>query len=339
VDAAAPGVARVRRWDGQAWTSLPSPTTPGRTAYQIALVLLPGGDPVVAWTEGVGGPNSILVRRWSGSAWTAFGSATGDLNNAAGTYANGPALATDGVTGQPVVGWVEDGPYPFAAVVKRWDGTAFTLVGGGVVPLSAAGSYADPGDPGVSLATAGSTVLVAWTELDSGTGRSAVRVHSSVPGTSSWTPLGAEISVAPGVSTRRPSLGVDGSTPVIAFYEVEACPTCARLLQVMKFANGWVRVGSTELNRQGGQLASNPRLVVAGASRYTVAWQETPTPNKVHVSSWDGSLWAPQEQLGLRGSQSGVADQVELALDASGVPCVAWSEVGTPAMFVRRFNR
>jgi hypothetical protein len=291
----------------------------------------PSNQPVVAWTETNGTLRKLYVKRFNGTSWALLG--TGAINGTTILDAYGPAVAIDGTTGQPVVAWYEGA----AVWVKRWNGSSqWVTLGNGTT----IGTNQTVTNDHVSLAMDGATPLVAWQDGPhpaSGAAPPGFQVHvtTSAGGTAPWMAQGGAIFVN-SADTYHPSLALDGHTPVLAFYEYEACPTCPRLVQVMRYVNGWTQVGNRELNRAAGQLASEPQLRVTGSGRYAVTWQESPVKNTVHVSSWNGTSWIPLESSMLRASGSAVTPA--LTVDGAGVPVVAWSE-DVPGVFIRRCNQ
>jgi len=76
VEQDAPGTASVkaRRWDGSAWTA-PLGGGLGGVVGDHAMVLGADGQPVVGWTEVVGGRNAVHVSRFDGLNWLEMGPA------------------------------------------------------------------------------------------------------------------------------------------------------------------------------------------------------------------------------------------------------------------------
>jgi hypothetical protein len=119
----------------------------------------PSGGPFVAWHESDGTAYDVYVRDWNGSAWNSVGS--GLSANGGSTDAQQPSLALDG-SGNPVVAWHETDGTVSNIYARRWDGRAWSPVGGG---LSANGGSTPAGDASLALDGSGNPV-VAWHETD-----------------------------------------------------------------------------------------------------------------------------------------------------------------------------
>ncbi len=115
------------RWNGASWVPLGTPPQ-----FPGPAVILPGGDVVAAhriWHQACGfcgGAYYAEVRRWNGTAWAPLGASPGfDANSAIydfallpnGDLVAGGAFATAGGAAAPNV--------------ARWDGTAWSSLGGG----------------------------------------------------------------------------------------------------------------------------------------------------------------------------------------------------------------
>ncbi|MEZ4632944.1 MAG: hypothetical protein R2880_19900 [Deinococcales bacterium] len=115
----------------QSWQLLGTAITEGATlSTQPKIVFDSQNHPIVAYSVYVptGDKHHIYVKRWNGTAWQRLG---GVLNVALSYSATQLSLAIQ--NDQPVVAWFErrstGGGSP-GAYVKRWDGTAWQLLGG-----------------------------------------------------------------------------------------------------------------------------------------------------------------------------------------------------------------
>lgn len=149
---------RVKRWNGSAWERVGGNLNVRANSFTFAPVLkLDALDrPVVAWLEDHGGYDTVFVKRWTGSAWQALG---GGLNVSAERSAETPSLALDR-DGFPVVAWAEGTPESARVYVKRWTGSAWTLLSVGSANANVA---ADARTPSVGVDAEG-TVTLAWRE-------------------------------------------------------------------------------------------------------------------------------------------------------------------------------
>ncbi len=187
-----------------------------------AMVLDSQNNPVVAWSEELttGGRASIFVYRWDGNAFTPIG---GALNGTPSGSAYKPALALDG-SGNPVVAWQESDGFNENIYVKRWTGTAWQSVGGGV--LSAENDTRSSPVPtparNPTLAVRGNEIHVAWDEMTID-GYSAIHVWKSVGG-GAFIGAGHSGGMVSAVSRdtdgSKPSLVLDSNgQPIVAFQE------------------------------------------------------------------------------------------------------------------------
>jgi hypothetical protein len=111
----------AERWDGAAWSVVPTPTV--ADAGVLTGASLAGADVVaVGWQADAGGNVRTLAERWDGSAWTAMATpAVGETSGfaaVAGTEA-GDAWAVGSSTDQA------GGRH---TLVERWDGSTWTVV-------------------------------------------------------------------------------------------------------------------------------------------------------------------------------------------------------------------
>lgn len=139
------GRLSVSRFDGTAWTALGGALNVilGQNAAEPSVDCV-DGQPVVAWTEGVGAARGLYVKRWDGRFWVAVASGVA-LNQNAGSTASMPVLrVTDLPTTdemRPGIGqlpqysalaWIEDGQ----AKAKLWNGIGWQFYIGGSGPAS-----------------------------------------------------------------------------------------------------------------------------------------------------------------------------------------------------------
>jgi hypothetical protein len=153
----------VMRWDGAAWLSLGGSLDrrASSNATAPALALDNTGNPYVVWQEAFVNPGStsedIYVKRWDGTAWQALGLR---LDRRSTNNAVAPSISIDNAN-NPVVAWQETFQGNEDVFLTRWNGTAWTLVGGNaldVVRVSASSS------PDVALGSTGEPIVI-WQEL------------------------------------------------------------------------------------------------------------------------------------------------------------------------------
>lgn len=126
------GVAaqRIAEWNGIAW----SPLGGGTNGTVRAIAVLPNGDVVAGGTfDQAGGVNARRIARWNGAVWSAVGSdSLVWVSAGSGTFLL--VLSVEALAVLPngeLIAGVRATTTPGAAVL-RWDGTAWSLVGGGV---------------------------------------------------------------------------------------------------------------------------------------------------------------------------------------------------------------
>ncbi|WP_425145008.1 hypothetical protein [Deinococcus sp.] len=141
----------------QRWTYLGGALNVRPHTYTFAPQLAAGADGLVAaWLEDVGGIDNLFVKRWNGSGWTSLGTS---LNINPKRLAERPNLALD-ERGYPLLTWVEGVDGLRRAYAKRWNGQAWTLLGGG--PLNTDARH-DARSASVTVDGEGRAVL-AWCE-------------------------------------------------------------------------------------------------------------------------------------------------------------------------------
>jgi hypothetical protein len=165
-------------WTPTASGRLALDTTKSASSPSVAII---GGAPWVAWREDTGsGAYDVHVARWNGSAWTTVG---GALNADTTRNAYLPQLVDFG--GTPWVAWEETNGAAYQLRVKRWDGSAWSAVGG-VLNIDTSKNANEPG-----MANVGGTPYVTWNEAN-GSNVSQVRVKRWDG--SAWTSAGGSLN-------------------------------------------------------------------------------------------------------------------------------------------------
>ncbi|MFO7543869.1 MAG: Ig-like domain-containing protein [Trueperaceae bacterium] len=326
-DGIAVGV-HVRRWTGTAWSTLGSPVSAkaGMDIFAPSLALDDAGNPVVAWTEVGKGEVYIHVQRWTGRAWEPLG---GALSAGTGsTDAGPPSLRLDG-TGNPLVAWHErDGATNvFNIYVRRWTGTAWASFGDA---LSARTGTTHALRPSLEVDGNGQP-LVAWEEQETEAGTFHVRVHRWTG--SDWLGVGGFLSSVVGDTPAGfASLAVSSTgDPVVAWDE--GAPQAAWDVYVrQRTAGSWNALGPKQTAHPDDPDAQVPSLRLDGDDVPVLAWEEH---QNVYVRRWNGTDWTA---LGDAVDRAGtVARGVVLALDANGIPWVAFMADGD--VQVRKYNQ
>jgi len=115
-----PGISLTVRWDGRAWTRVPSPTLGGGTNLSGVAALSARSAWAVGLTGSGDGPTRTLALRWNGASWAKVPSpspgASGGLSGVAATSARG-AWA---------VGFTSNRTRSrFETLILHWNGTAW----------------------------------------------------------------------------------------------------------------------------------------------------------------------------------------------------------------------
>ncbi len=318
----------VKKWSGSAWTQLGGAldVTVGVDASNPSMVLDGSGNPIVAWNEGASiSANQLYVKKWNGSAWTQLGAA---LNVNTGFNATSASIAIDG-SGNPFVAWSEydSVTYNTDVYVKKWNGSAWVLVGAGPIDLV---TSEDSNAPSLKVDVNGLPV-VAFREHD-GTSGNVVVVRWSG---SAWNLLGGPVDANFGDTAESASLALEANgTPVVAWEE-------ASNIRVARWSgSAWTAIGGA-LDIDLPKLASSPDLRLTAANVPVVTWAENDGISlNVWVKVWTGSTWSPLGSTPLDVFQGKHASVSKLAFDPTGDPLVCFAESDGTSVnaYVKRWN-
>ena len=298
----------VRRWDGSAWVQYGGVVSATEGANNISRVVLDGaGNPVVV-SQSLVAPYNVFVSRWINNAWVNTADLLGCPNRLG---IRGFAVDT---SGRPVVACnVQVGEFEIPRIqINRWNGTVWValpeVVGAAnprLVPLSNNRlfmAYDDLSNTSVQVSRWNGS---AWVKL--GTGIANANVADLKLGINDW-PVVAYFEVVPGnlprlwvrrwnantfvpvgprlVETYKgnfPSLGVQGSTIMVAFWQKDFP------LQVWRYnaaSNAWVQIGSAVYNAD----SHVPSLALKPSGDPVVAWHgpanDGSLGQKVFVKDW-----------------------------------------------------
>jgi len=331
-----------------------------------AMVLDSQNNPVVAWSEELtpGGRASIFVHRWDGDAFKAIG---GALNGTPSGSAYKPALAIDG-SGNPVVAWQESDGFNENIYVKRWTGTSWQSVGGGI--LSAENDTRSSPVPtparNPTLAVRGDNIYVAWDEKNAD-GSSTIYIRKSVGGGAfilADNSGGLVNAVSKQTSGSKPSLVLDSNgQPIVAFQEETLEQSSPTNIYVMRLkpdgyweyavppftgdeVNGYVSGGLSISD--GGTSAIDCSLAIDAQNNLYLAWAEEPDIASVRdiqvFRSTGPQSW---ERMGsaLSAYSAGTsAEEARVQVTPAGKLFVTWSEwdgnadTGYEHLFVRHWD-
>ena len=290
------GKALIVRWNGTAWTQVPSPAPAGSGLSGVAAT-----SATNAWAVGSTGSGKALIVRWNGTAWTQVPS---------------PAPAGSGLSGVAATSatnaWAVGSTGSGKALIVRWNGTAWTQVPS-PSPGTGAGLY------GVAATSAGVAWAVGYTATSTGTktlilqwnGAAWKRVPSPSPAGN-----GAVLSGVAATSTPTSSAWATG------------CSGCAfggfaQSLIVRWNGTAWKQVPSPSPAGGGdlfGVAAVSASSAWAVGGYYAVSGSSFSV--KTLTAGWNGTAWkrAPSPSPGTEASLRGVA-----AVSASS----AWAVGGT----------
>jgi len=199
----------VKQWNGTAWAPVGSSfvnDTDREASFPRVAVNPTTGFPYVAWQEQSATAGTVIqVKRWTGLAWVQ--DALGNLNVDASRAASAPAIAFSDNT--PYIAWQEATGSASQIFVRRWNGSAWTQLGGSLNrdPTQRAEAPA--------IAIVGATPYVAWQETSTG----AQHVHVSHWDGSAWVADGANLNLDPAGSATAPSIALQGTVPYVSWRE------------------------------------------------------------------------------------------------------------------------
>jgi hypothetical protein len=267
---------RVSKLDGGAWTQVvggasPINQDPSRGADAPSLASI-GGVPYVAWSELDGTSFEIRVSKLDGGAWTQLEVGESPINQDSNRAARNPSLASVG--GVPYVAWTEHDGTNYEVRVSKFDGGAWTQVGGGVSPINQ-----DPGKDGLlpSLDSVAGVPFVAWSEFDAT--NSEIRVSKMNGGGTSWTQVVGGASPINASSSRsgiEPSLASIGGVPYVAWSELDDFNSEIRVSKLNDDGTVWLQIADdflSPVNQDPNRDGTFPSLAVVGDVPH-VAWQE-----------------------------------------------------------------
>jgi serine/threonine-protein kinase len=168
------------RWNGTAWTQVPSPS-PGPSDYLSAVAATSAGSAWAVGYTGSGASARTLILHWNGATWTRVPSP----NTGQDSILTGMAAVSAGSAW--AIGYTDtSSPGSLNALLLRWNGTAWTRVPSpapagtllsGVAATSAGTAWAvgTAAPPGCHVITCAQTVILRWN------GTAWTRVPSPAP--------------------------------------------------------------------------------------------------------------------------------------------------------------
>lgn len=349
--AAGSGEVRFSYWSGSAWLGLGASRTVGisNTATESAdpCVRAPLTTPLtpsVTWREDTGSGSRIYLRRWSGAAWEELGGSAGGDGLSGALTSVAPALALSG--NEPVVAWEADVSGNREVYLKQWSGAAWIELGGSATTGGLSASAGSSTAPELAL-TSGGLPVVAWLDDSGGTAQVYLKAWNG----SAWVELGGSASSG-GVSARPAAvsglaLALDGSDhPVVAW--ADAASGASQIYLRRWNGAAWVALaGSDSGSGVSGTAAvsTRPRLGLDPLGNPTLAWHEGTT--QLYGARWFGGAWEALRGPTLAAGRAlsgttGSSSEPSLALDRSGRPLVAWTDLtvnpGAGEVYLRRIR-
>ncbi|MGH3187068.1 MAG: protein kinase domain-containing protein [Streptosporangiaceae bacterium] len=301
----------IMRWNGTAWTRVPSPS-PGPSSYLESVAVAPDGTAwAVGWTDSTSYLLRTLILRWNGTAWTRMPSPDPGTGPGAGDYLSGVGVTPGGTAW--AVGY-NDSSGGISTLILRWNGTAWTTV----PSPSPADSYLSR----VTAAPDGTAWAVGWTggNTNAPTRTLIMRWNGNV-----WTtvpypsPAGSYLD---GVITAS-----DGSAWAVGWTGSGAS---SRTLILRWNGTAWTRVPSPD---PGPGAALTGVIALSGSD----AWAVGAADGKTLILRWNGQTWSgPAGQVSpttapTSSAAASPASSAVVSPASSAVPSPGSSSVASPA--------
>ncbi len=344
----------VSLWDGSRWQALGGALsgTPDDTRGTTApsLVIDASGRPVVAWAQSESATEAAyraFVWRWSRTTWKDLGNPTvSPAKNS--NYLVRPNMAIN-AEGDPIIASIITKGQPdslglldayqsvnaFSATLNNWIDLSDSLMG-----------YND-----FKFASTSSNTIFSIS--------SSTPIHFSdavLPETifvnqligRIWSTVG---SFPKGLQTSSSSIAINSKGIPIVVWCSNLSPSDKSINLQASSWNGstWQNFGDAFSGRPGKTQGTNPVLAIDANDNPVVAWlepQQIVVDGKkiyeVFLTRWNGSGW--QAPIGPISANPGTtsASSLQLVLDSSGTPILAWSEEdgsGGSRIYVYRLNR
>jgi hypothetical protein len=285
------------------------------------------GAPVISFAESnhLGLPLGFLyVKKWNGANWVLLG--TSFLNMAAtATRIEDTSISCDGAN--PVVAWSEwatsngvQTDAPPQIYVKRWNGSAWTSLGGSLNSNPANWAYSP------SITWMNGQPYVAWVERSTtGTTQLYVKTWNGT----AWTPVGGSLNLSASDWCWKPQIVNDGTNLYVAWAEQAALGQRPQAYVSQYSGGAWTRLGgSLNMDPAGGSVERVSLAVYSGQP--IAAWGELSRGymRQIYVKQWNGSSWAA-----VNGPPPGAASACDLnkdgVVDSSDVQAAVSQALGT----------
>jgi hypothetical protein len=302
----------IVRWNGTAWTRVPSPAPVGSVLSGVAAT-----SATSAWAVGSTGAGKALIERWNGTAWAQVPS------SAPGTFSGLSGVTAVSASSAWAVGSTSTGG-SVKTLILRWNGTAWKQVPS---PTPTGGG----GLSGVAADSAGNAWAVGFTGPGATTKTLILRWNGAT-----WAQVPSPSPGAPNPDDLRGVAAVSaGSAWAVG------CTTCATASgfngPLIERWNGtaWKQVPTPGLGAPGGMLLG---VAATSASRaWAVGGTESGSgPSEVIttlIARWNGSGWTRVPSP----SPAGGAALFGVAAVSAGS---AWAvgDVGATKTLIERWN-
>ena len=252
----------IARWDGVAWAMIG--TGPNESVQ--AVVQMPNGNLVAGGSfMAVGGVVANAIARWDGASWTPLGSGFGWSPQTPSVRSLAVMPNGDLIAG----GYFTTAGGFSASYIARWDGSAWSALGGGM----------DSGVEAVVAMPTGDLVAAGWFSTAGGVPANAIARWNGA----AWSPIGA-------------GAGYGGSVRALAAHSSGAiciaCGGASGACAMLWNGTAWVSLGTCTLSGSAGNVRSlawlpDGRLAASG---FFTAIGGVPANG---IAVWDGSTWGP----------------------------------------------
>ncbi|MCB0879256.1 MAG: hypothetical protein KDC46_09790, partial [Thermoleophilia bacterium] len=267
---------RAKYWNGSSWVNMGGDILGAGFGVDPRITVASDGTPYLVmqvWD----GTNSLWqpqVRKWTGAAWTTVGGTY--IPHYAGINMYDPDIASDGTN--VVVTWNEVFSGTAYIIVRRWNGTTWTTLQGGLSQTQL--NMNDAGHPRVAVDGTGK-VYVAMYEFNNSSGSETTLYRYS---SSRWTELSSGLNIdraADACNTEcLRGLTMVGSTPWVSWNEPDGT---AEQVYVKRYVPTNTMVGPLT------NVTISP-----GVGQMILSWTNPPDANlsgtKIYRSTTDGVL-------------------------------------------------
>ena len=319
-------------------------TTAG-ASLRPSIALGTGGQPVVAWTVFNGSSSDIFVAQYNPAANAGAGGWVALANSLSPGGISGTGVADYAqiveTTAGPVVAYQDRSSGKANVYVEQFTGGKWTALGSGAASgTGVSGSSTDV--QGLTIATDGTNVAVAWTETVGATSQIYLREYSG----GTWNAIGGSAS-GNGISNATgravaPTLAFNQGTLFVAWQDNSS--GADEIYAAMYNGTKWVAAGTGAASGGGVSntdgMAATPKLAASDGNLYLL-WLDNRILNfsgntiAPYVKQWNGSTFV--EDVVGDSSYRGIGNAIgapmtpALAVDPNGNPFVVWEDTSSGA--------